>query len=316
MAIIKAPRNITVTVPRHNSQVIGAKLDKEIKKQAKAKNIRADIAQPNAELAQSIESASEWNSLLITARAERGPQWDIGTQQFLVEEFSDLYYDPTLLFEAVNKVKEEEGVGGSSSGANDQQHQPPGLPPHHHQMQTPQHPHGPPQHHVSQYNMGSPRHQTPMRGGERDAFHPAQMGGGQHMPEPSPLRHGHGGGGMQGNFGGFPASPGGMNMRGPPGAGSFPVSGGVVPGQGGGPGGAAPFNPMQQQQQFFNAGGGNPAVVSPMRMPSMGGGMGMDDHGMGGMGGMGMGGGMQGMGVGGAPQMTRRMTRGMGDGFN
>ena len=119
---------------------------------------------------------------------------------------------------------------------------------------------------------------------------------------------------MQGNFGGFPASPGGMTMRGPPGAGSFPVSAGVVPGQGGG--GAAPFNPMQQQQQQFFAGGGNPAVGSPMRMASMGGGMGMDDHGMGGMGGMGMGGGMQGMGVGGAPQMTRRMTRGMGEGFN
>ena len=27
------------------------------------------------------ESASEWNSLLMTARAERGPQWDVGTQQ-------------------------------------------------------------------------------------------------------------------------------------------------------------------------------------------------------------------------------------------
>ena len=104
-------------------------------------------------------------------------------------------------------------------------------------------------------------------------------------------------------------------MRGPPGAGAFPVSGGVVPGQGGGPGSAAPFNPMQQQQQFFNAGGGNPALGSPMRVASMGGGMGIDDHGMGGMGSIGMGGGMQGMGVG-APQITRRMTRGMGDGFN
>lgn len=59
MAITKAPRNITVSVPRHNAQIIGAKLDKEIKKQAKEKAIRVDIAQPGAELAQAIVSASD-----------------------------------------------------------------------------------------------------------------------------------------------------------------------------------------------------------------------------------------------------------------
>lgn len=71
------------------------------------------------------ENASEWNSLLMTARAERGPQWDIGTQQyaycaclhvcivlnvvrFMVDEFSDLYYDPTPLREYEKEGKSEE----------------------------------------------------------------------------------------------------------------------------------------------------------------------------------------------------------------
>jgi len=115
---------------------------------------------------------------------------------------------------------------------------------------------------------------------ERD-FHPPM--GGQLM-DPSPLRHGHPGGGMQGNFPGYPGTPGGMNamnMRGTPGH----VAGG-----------APQFNAMQQQ---FFAGG---APATPMRMNSMGG-MPMDDHGMGMMGGM-----MQG----GTPQMGRRMTRGGG----
>lgn len=63
--------------------------------------------------------------MLITARAERGPQWDMGTQQFvfsilfcfcthprrfLVDEYSDLYYDSTPLFEAVKKQAELENA--------------------------------------------------------------------------------------------------------------------------------------------------------------------------------------------------------------
>ncbi|KZP00470.1 hypothetical protein CALVIDRAFT_524797 [Calocera viscosa TUFC12733] len=50
-----------------------------------------------ASAAAAAESASEWNSLLIQARAERGPQWDILGQRYLVDEASDLYYDPTAL---------------------------------------------------------------------------------------------------------------------------------------------------------------------------------------------------------------------------
>lgn len=62
------------------------------------------------------KSSSEWNSLLLTARAQRGPQWDITTQQsvfnttlgvhicsqsypsrFQVDRGSHLYYDPAPL---------------------------------------------------------------------------------------------------------------------------------------------------------------------------------------------------------------------------
>lgn len=84
------------------------KLTAEVKSIAQAKRIRAETSQPNPDLAQAIESASEWNSLLMTARAERGPQWDVGTQQFLVDKYSDLYYDSTPLQEAVKKVTEDE----------------------------------------------------------------------------------------------------------------------------------------------------------------------------------------------------------------
>ncbi|KAF8339588.1 uncharacterized protein EI90DRAFT_3037168 [Cantharellus anzutake] len=44
-----------------------------------------------------MESASDWNSILLTARAQRGPQWDVMTQQFLVDRGSPLYYDATAL---------------------------------------------------------------------------------------------------------------------------------------------------------------------------------------------------------------------------
>ena len=29
------------------------------------------------------ESSSDWNSLLLTARAQRGPQWDVASQQYV-----------------------------------------------------------------------------------------------------------------------------------------------------------------------------------------------------------------------------------------
>ncbi|KAJ3734314.1 hypothetical protein DFJ43DRAFT_160184 [Lentinula guzmanii] len=99
---------IKVQVPRHNAQRIGAKLTAEVEAQADSAGIRTDVGQSSHEMTQAIESASEWNSLLLTARAGRGPQWDVGTQQFHVEEYSDLYYDPTVIREAAQKQFEEE----------------------------------------------------------------------------------------------------------------------------------------------------------------------------------------------------------------
>jgi hypothetical protein len=73
------------------------------------------------------ESTSDWNSLLLTARAQRGPQWDVASQQyvmirslpnlicmltrirprFMVDKGSDLYYNYTALME-VHKDKDED----------------------------------------------------------------------------------------------------------------------------------------------------------------------------------------------------------------
>ncbi|KII85013.1 hypothetical protein PLICRDRAFT_178778 [Plicaturopsis crispa FD-325 SS-3] len=116
----KPLRAIKVKVPRHNAQRVGAKLEAEVQVAARAEGVRVDIAQPGSEQSNSlllaIESASEWNSLLMTARAERGPQWDIGTQQFLVDEGSDLYYDPSPLDQS--QKSEEEDREGSARGAS------------------------------------------------------------------------------------------------------------------------------------------------------------------------------------------------------
>nr|GAT60755.1 predicted protein [Mycena chlorophos] len=114
MAPGRPVRSIKVRVPRHNAQKIGEKLTSKVQEEARRQGVRANTYQPNEEsssaLAQAIESASEWNSLLISARAERGPQWDVGTQLFQVDKYSELYYDSTLLFEAIKKQGDVENA--------------------------------------------------------------------------------------------------------------------------------------------------------------------------------------------------------------
>ncbi|EPT05542.1 hypothetical protein FOMPIDRAFT_1138717 [Fomitopsis schrenkii] len=169
-------RNIKVKVPRHNSQRIGPAVTAQVETLAREAKVRVDVRQTAYEsssaLAQAIESASEWNSLLLTARAERGPQWDIGTQQFLVEEYSELYYDPSPLLEYQREGKSEDDGAASNSQNDRQMNSIPGTPkvqpsraqhnpsitPHHLQQQQQQQ-----QFFANQGtpNMASPRHPFP-----------------------------------------------------------------------------------------------------------------------------------------------------------
>ncbi|KAG6820958.1 hypothetical protein H0H93_009194 [Arthromyces matolae] len=282
---------IKLKVPRHNAQRVGAKLGGEIKNLAKAQKIRAEIYQPSPEVSQAVESASEWNSMLITARAERGPQWDVGTQQtidqvanrFLVDKYSDLYYDPTLLLEAVRKQTDPENA--QEQPPQRQQH----LPPHHSQHQSLSRHHTPRS--DREFHMASPHHSMGPPGHDSPLHHRQH-----HGPPP--------------NFP-YPGTPQNMGMRGASIPRTYP---------GGHPGGGAPFN---TSNQFFGGEGGSPMRVNPM------GGMGMMDpgHSMGGMQGMGMGasvgGGVMGGnigvgGMGGAMGMgggMGGMAGGMGDGM-
>lgn len=120
--------------------------------------------------------------MLLTARAERGPQWDMGTQQYVftrkrlylfitsldyyhrfqVEEASKLYYDPSPLLEYQKEDKQDapnvvEGLPSSSS---------------HHQLSQRGQPYPLAGHHSSNGVAMSPVVATPTRHGI-----PVQMGG-------------------------------------------------------------------------------------------------------------------------------------------
>ncbi|KZP23828.1 hypothetical protein FIBSPDRAFT_857983 [Athelia psychrophila] len=156
---------------------------------------RVDPAQPiqDPTLTQAMDSASEWNSLLMTARAERGPQWDVGTQQFLVDHGSDLYYDATPLLEVQQKLRSDSPSLSRRSAAAKPPHDafsPMSHPHHPHQAQSsPHRSHsqgpGPGQ---GGYYSGSPTSRYPPQGGfgamapgqfynGRDAGSPARMMG-------------------------------------------------------------------------------------------------------------------------------------------
>ncbi|KAL1755390.1 hypothetical protein FB107DRAFT_290974 [Schizophyllum commune] len=105
MAPGRPVRDIVVKVPRHNADILRKDLAAKVHAAAKDEDMNVQLEQtPSEEVARAVESASEWNSLLMTARAERGPQWDIGTQRFHVDAYSDLYYDPTSLLASTRQA--------------------------------------------------------------------------------------------------------------------------------------------------------------------------------------------------------------------
>jgi hypothetical protein len=109
MSPTRTRADIVVVVPKHNAQRPNPALAKAIAsvvQSERGKRTRLDLRagharRPRSEaynsggdgngsgsgssdaLKAAIESASEWNSLLLTARAERGPQFDVPTQQYV-----------------------------------------------------------------------------------------------------------------------------------------------------------------------------------------------------------------------------------------
>ncbi|EJD06695.1 uncharacterized protein FOMMEDRAFT_138552 [Fomitiporia mediterranea MF3/22] len=137
MAPCKPSKSIKIRVPRHNAQRLGPSLTSTVRKVANREKTLVQLMPPVQEQPGSsgvpLENASEWNSLLLSARAQRGPFWDMSTQQFLVEKESDLYYDPSPLLEATRAIQQQlnPSVAGGSS---QQQHQRQALA-HSHQQQ-------------------------------------------------------------------------------------------------------------------------------------------------------------------------------------
>ncbi|CCO36753.1 Protein fat-free homolog [Rhizoctonia solani AG-1 IB] len=106
---------VVITVPRHASALASGDLLTEIKQLAESEG--KHFANDHGGSRQGARSkaatqASEWNSLLISARASRGPQWDVGLQQYLVDKDSNLYYDPTPLTTVESGSPTGEGQDG------------------------------------------------------------------------------------------------------------------------------------------------------------------------------------------------------------
>ncbi|KAI9060642.1 hypothetical protein FKP32DRAFT_1656085 [Trametes sanguinea] len=236
----KPHRDLKVKVPKHNSQRIGPLLTASVEAVAHSERVRVDVRQtalePASALAQAIESASDWNSLLLTARAARGPQWDVGTQQWLVEEYSDLFYDPSPLMESLKESQQNSADEPSSSSKPSRQQQDSVNSPRMTRNSMPPGVMTPSMSHSQLYNtpqqMASPRHpyagaNQSMGGpyGGMGGIPPSQFYGGEGVPA-SPIQRGPGPGmGMNPGMGMAP----GMGMNPAMGMGGMAPDGSMSP---------------------------------------------------------------------------------------
>ncbi|KAG8803662.1 hypothetical protein FRB91_007279 [Serendipita sp. 411] len=104
-------QNISVVAPRLGSSSAPDSLVKAVSSLAKKENRVFQEQQPfsSAEL-QSMEDASNWNGLLINARGERGPQWDVTSQLHHVPYGSEEYFNPTLLEDRPDILPEDQNI--------------------------------------------------------------------------------------------------------------------------------------------------------------------------------------------------------------
>jgi len=107
----QASHDITVIVPRHGTlppakNVLNAA--KTIVEQQGGVLKANESVDPHSPEGESVANASEWNSMLLTARAVRGPQWDVASQLFQVDKESQLYYGFTPLMSADGEAESVE----------------------------------------------------------------------------------------------------------------------------------------------------------------------------------------------------------------
>ncbi|KAG8991868.1 hypothetical protein FRB94_012203 [Tulasnella sp. JGI-2019a] len=116
----QAARDVVMKVPRHGTIAPPPAVLEMARKIVESEGgiLKAEeTVDPHSSEGEGVVNASEWNSMLLTARAARGPQWDVSSQLFQVDKDSHLYYDFTPLM-----------GGDEQSEFSDQQQQPPMQP--------------------------------------------------------------------------------------------------------------------------------------------------------------------------------------------
>ncbi|KAG9051163.1 hypothetical protein FS837_011278 [Tulasnella sp. UAMH 9824] len=119
-----AQPNIVIRVPRYGTVPAPPEVIEAAKKLSEKSGIPLkpnETIDPHSNVGESVDNASEWNSMLITARAGRGPQWDVASQLFQVDKNSDVYYDHGVLVagdpDANNEDQQLPSQGHTPSGS-------------------------------------------------------------------------------------------------------------------------------------------------------------------------------------------------------